>query len=132
MTDPDATQPGLNELIGLQVDSSSGDEVRAHLDIDARHLQPAGLVHGGIYAAIAEAVASIGTWIGTGEQRMVAGLSNFTSFLRPVFTGDTISAVGVPKHRGRTTWVWEIDLTDSQGRIAASSRVTIAVRDLAA
>ncbi|MEA2168223.1 MAG: 1,4-dihydroxy-2-naphthoyl-CoA hydrolase [Solirubrobacteraceae bacterium] len=132
MNDHVPAQHGLNALIGLELDARSADEVRAHVDIDERHLQPAGLVHGGVYAAIAEAVASIGTFIGTGEQKMVAGLSNFTSFLRPVFTGDTLSAVGVPRHRGRTTWVWEVDLTDSQDRLCATTRVTIAVRDVVA
>lgn len=132
MNDRVPAQHGLNELIGLKLDARSGDEVRAHVEIDARHLQPAGLVHGGVYAAIAETVASVGTLIGTGEEKMVAGLSNLTSFLRPVFTGDTVSAVGVPRHRGRTTWVWEVDLTDSRDRLCATTRVTIAVRDLPA
>jgi uncharacterized protein (TIGR00369 family) len=121
------TQSGLNELIGLVVDAQSADEVRAHLQIDSRHLQPAGLVHGGIYAAIAEAVASIGTFVGT-DDKNVAGMSNFTSFLRPMFIGDTLTAVGRPRHRGRTTWVWEVDMTDSQDRLCATARVTIAVR----
>ena len=48
-------------------------------------------------------MASVGTAVGTGMEKFVAGLSNHTSFLRPVFAGDRVSAVGVPRHRGRTT-----------------------------
>jgi uncharacterized protein (TIGR00369 family) len=55
------------------------------------------------------------------------GLSNDTSFLRPVSEG-TIMAEARARHRGRTTWVWEVDFTDSEGRLCALSRVTIAVR----
>ncbi len=88
-----------------------------------------GLVHGGVYAAMAESMASYGTFLGAGEGKFVAGLSNHTSFLRPVFAGDTITAVAVPRHRGRTTWVWEVEVATSAGKPCALVRVTIAVRD---
>ena len=57
------------------------------------------------------------------------GLSNQTSFLRPVTEG-TINAVARARHRGRTTWVWEVELTDDDGRLCALTRVTVAVRPL--
>ena len=121
---------GFNDLIGLNVEHVDGDGGRCHVAIDERHLQPMGLVHGGMYATIAETIASAGTYVGTGSEKAVSGLSNFTSFLRPVFKGDTITAAAIPRHRGRTTWVWEVDMTDSQDRLCATSRVTIAVREL--
>ena len=55
------------------------------------------------------------------------GLSNSTSFLRPITEG-TVHARATRIHRGRTTWVWEIDHSDDEGRLCAVSRVTIAVR----
>jgi uncharacterized protein (TIGR00369 family) len=130
VSDTTATQSGFNELIGFELGHADGDEARGHVVVDKRHLQPFGLVHGGMYASIAETLASAGTAVGTGGEKAVSGLSNFTSFLRPVFDGDTISAVARPRHRGRTTWVWEVDLTDSQDRLCATVRVTIAVRAL--
>jgi uncharacterized protein (TIGR00369 family) len=57
------------------------------------------------------------------------GLSNQTSFLRPI-TGGTIEALAVRRHRGRTTWVWEVEMSDNQGRLCTLTRMTIAVRDL--
>jgi 1,4-dihydroxy-2-naphthoyl-CoA hydrolase len=123
----DAT--GFDGLYGMQFDHVDGDEVRAHVVIDERHLQPAGLVHGGLHAAMAESMASVGTWVGTGRDKFVAGLSNHTSFLRPVFEGDTLTAVATPRHRGRTTWVWEVESVTSEGKLAALARLTIAVRD---
>jgi uncharacterized protein (TIGR00369 family) len=56
------------------------------------------------------------------------GLSNQTSFLRPITEG-TIHATARPRHRGRTTWVWEVDFHDDAERLCALSRMTIAVRD---
>jgi 1,4-dihydroxy-2-naphthoyl-CoA hydrolase len=120
---------GFDALYGLEFDHADGDGVRARVAVDARHLQPMGLVHGGVYAAMAESMASIGTAVGTGMEKFVAGLSNQTSFLRPVFDGDTLTAVATPKHRGRTTWVWEVEVTTSAGKPCALARVTIAVRE---
>jgi uncharacterized protein (TIGR00369 family) len=121
--------PGFDGLYGLELLRADGDEVRGRVRVDARHLQPFGLVHGGVYAAMAESMASYGTAIGAGGDKFVAGLSNQTSFLRPVFEGDTIDAVATPRHRGRTTWVWEVECRDGQDRPCALVRVTIAVRE---
>jgi len=55
------------------------------------------------------------------------GLSNQTSFLRPILEG-TIHAVGRRRHRGRTTWIWEVEISDDQARLCALVRMTIAVR----
>jgi len=120
---------GFDALYGLELERVDGEEVRARVVVDNRHLQPFGIVHGGLYASIAESMASVGTYVGTGEAKFVAGLSNHTSFLRPVFPGDTVTAVGLPRHRGKTTWVWEVELTTSAGKACALSRVTIAVRE---
>ena len=57
------------------------------------------------------------------------GLSNQTSFLRPITVG-SIHAVARPRHRGRTTWVWEVELSDDDDRLCVVSRVTVAVRPL--
>ena len=55
------------------------------------------------------------------------GLSNHTSFLRPILAG-TVNATARRVHRGRTTWVWEVEISDDEGRLCALSRVTMAVR----
>ena len=90
--------------------------------------QPAGLVHGGIYAAVAESLATSGTAVKViPEGNMAMGLSNQTSFLRPITQG-TIHAHARARHRGRTTWVWEVELSNDAGQLCALSRVTVAVR----
>src|SRR6185437_1309649 len=111
-----AVPQGFDALYGLELERADADEVVARIAIDDRHLQPLGIVHGGVYAAAAESMASVGTFRGTGGEKFVAGLSNVTNFLRPVSEGDTVTAVAVPKHRGRTTWVWEVELRDGDGR----------------
>ena len=122
----------FDALIGLQVDEVGEEVARGHLAVADHHRQPFGIVHGGVLAAIAESLASMATAaavIPGGE--IAVGLSNQTSFLRPV-SGGTIHAVARRRHRGRTTWVWEVDLTDDEERLCAMVRMTIAVRPLPA
>jgi uncharacterized protein (TIGR00369 family) len=115
---------------GLEVVDATDETVTGRLPVREHVLQPVGLVHGGVHASIAEALASLGTNVGVNEDGKIGlGLANNSSFLRPVRDG-TIHAVARRRHRGRTTWIWDVEMTDDEGRLCAMSRVTIAVRDL--
>ena len=120
---------GFDRLYGLELLDYSDEEVRAQVKVRDELRQPAGLVHGGVFASIAETIASMATWMAVHEQGQTAqGLSNQTSFLRPIVDG-TSHALGRRRHRGRTTWVWEVEITDDAERLCALVRMTIAVRD---
>jgi 1,4-dihydroxy-2-naphthoyl-CoA hydrolase len=121
---------GFDALYGLDILSLEEEVATARVVVRDEVKQPAGLVHGGVYASIAESLASIATWKAVSEDGMMAqGLSNQTSFLRPIVDG-TIHATARRRHRGRTTWVWEVDITDDEGRLCALVRMTVAVRQL--
>ena len=120
---------GFDRHYGLELVSATDEEVRARVAVRDELLQPAGLVHGGVFAAIAESIASMGTyWAVHTEGKAAMGLSNQTSFLRPITKG-TIHATARRRHRGRSTWVWEVDITDDDDRLCALIRMTVAVRD---
>ena len=120
---------GFDAFYGLELLDIGPELARAQLVVRDDHKQPFGIVHGGIYAAIAEGLASIATVsVVMPAGKTAAGMSNQTSFLRPV-SGGTIHATAVRKHAGRTSWVWEVEMSDDQGRLCALSRMTIAVRD---
>jgi 1,4-dihydroxy-2-naphthoyl-CoA hydrolase len=134
MSDSDAPRSRLLEVspfdrhYGLEVLECSDELVRGRVPIREHVTQPIGIVHGGVHAAIAEGLASLGTNHGVAtEGKLALGMSNQSSFLRPVESG-AIHAVARPRHRGRTTWVWDVELTDDDGRLCALSRVTVAVR----
>ncbi len=117
---------------GLEVLSVTDEEVRAQVRVHDGIKQPMGLVHGGVFASIAESITSQATAQAVRAEGMSAqGLSNQTSFLRPIFAG-TVHAVAHRRHRGRTTWVWEVEVSDDDGRLCALVRMTIAVRPLPA
>jgi len=120
--------PGFDGLYGLEVLAISDTEVTARVAVRDEIKQPAGLVHGGVFASIAESITSMATYYAVRDGgRTAQGLSNQTSFVRPIVEG-TINAVARRRHRGRTTWVWEVDITDDRERLCALVRMTIAVR----
>jgi len=126
--DPAAQASGLDDVLGFRHGQIARDHAHASVEVSDRLKQPMGLVHGGVYAALAESVASRATALSVASDGLVAvGLSNQTSFVRPVVDG-SIHAEGRCRHHGRTTWIWEIEMVDDRRRLCALSRVTVAVR----
>lgn len=104
------------------------DEARARIAVEDHHKQPFGLVHGGVLATLAESLCTPATAVALADDGMTAvGQSNDTTFLRPITEGH-MNAVGRPRHRGRTTWIWDVEISDDDERVCALARLTIAVR----
>jgi 1,4-dihydroxy-2-naphthoyl-CoA hydrolase len=118
----------LDGVLGFRITELGEETARAEAPVTDALRQRFGLVHGGVYAALAEMVATEATVHGVWERGDRAmGLSNATNFVRPIEDG-TIHAHAHRLHGGRTTWVWDVDLRDDDGRLCAASRVTVAVR----
>ncbi len=121
----------LGELVGIEYlgdPARSDGHVRARVEIGERIRQPYGIVHGGAYATIAESMCSIGTAAGVKDEGMIAmGQSSQASFLRPAREG-TLHAEARARHRGRSTWIWDCEISDDEGRLCAMVRMTVAVR----
>ncbi len=121
---------GFDALLGLELLECTEELVRAQVPVRDELRQPFGLVHGGVFATIAETLASVGTAVVVfAEGNAAMGLSNQTSFLRPITDG-TIHGRALRRHRGATTWIWDVEISDDAGRVCALSRMTIAVRPL--
>jgi uncharacterized protein (TIGR00369 family) len=119
---------GFDVLYGLELLEYGDGDVRGQVKVRDELKQGAGLLHGGVYAAIAESMASLATALAVAaEGNMAMGLSNSTSFLRPITEG-VVHAHATRLHRGRTTWVWDVRFSDDADRTCAVTRMTIAVR----
>jgi uncharacterized protein (TIGR00369 family) len=115
------------------LDEISPTRVTARLTVDEHHLQPFGIVHGGVYAAIAEAIASIGASVNASSRvpgTAVVGLDNHTSFLRATRMGTVIHAEALPRQAGRRTQSWDVTMRDPDGRELAVSRVRLLVQPM--
>ncbi len=118
----------LDGALGFEIIEMGEELARGRFAVTDSVRQPFGTVHGGAYAAMAETLASATTSIAVqAEGNIAVGQSNLTSFLRPASQG-VVHAEARCRHRGRTTWVWEVEFTDDDGRLCALSRVTTAVR----
>jgi uncharacterized protein (TIGR00369 family) len=122
----------FDSVIGLELDGRwLGEDgiVRGRVRVRPELLGAEDRLHGGVPAAIAEALASQGTALVTIPQGLMpSGLSNDTTVIAAVGEGTTLHAEATPLSRGDDYWVWSIELRDDAGALCAFSRVTIAVR----
>ena len=122
--DRDQLEVGLVKLLGVRVEEASGDRVVLTCPVTPDLHQPFGLVHGGVYATLAETAASVGASLWFGDQGKVVGVSNHTDFLRAVREGG-LRAEATPLSRGRTTQLWQVEISDDRGRLVAHSKVRL-------
>jgi 1,4-dihydroxy-2-naphthoyl-CoA hydrolase len=123
-SDDAGLERGFIKLAGLRIGEASGDRVVLTCPVTPDLHQPFGLVHGGVYATLAETAASVGGSLWFGDQGKVVGVSNHTDFLRAVRRGE-LRAEATPLSRGRTTQLWQVEIGDEQGRLVAHSKVRL-------
>ncbi len=120
---------GFNNTLGLHFTKAAPDEYVAEIEITDRHLQPYGLVHGGVYAGMIETLCSTGAAMTVwGENKNTVGLENNTSFLKAV-RGGRLRCTARPLVLGKRSHVWEASIHDDRGRLVAAGRVRLMVLD---
>jgi 1,4-dihydroxy-2-naphthoyl-CoA hydrolase len=106
----------------------SAESALVRFDVRDDLKQPLGLLHGGIYAAVAETVASVATVRAVWRDGLTgSGLSNSASFLRPVTSG-TVEVAARLRHSDEREWFWGHEFRDDENRICALVDVVIGVR----
>ena len=119
---------GPGQALGFVYEELGPELARGSVPVTDALLQPFGLVHGGVYPLIAESLSSRATGAAVAKDGLVAmGQSNSATFLRPITAG-TVHATARRRHAGRTTWIWDTEITDDEGRLCALVRMTLAVR----
>ena len=114
---------GFDSVIGLSFDEVTRDGVTASFEVRDELLQPYGILHGGVLCTVVESVGSVSAaaWF----CGAVVGTSNHTNFLRATRTG-RLTARSTPIHRGKTQQLWDVDITDEQGRLVAKGQLRLA------
>ncbi|MDT5335843.1 MAG: 1,4-dihydroxy-2-naphthoyl-CoA hydrolase [Mycobacterium sp.] len=124
---PNSVNGGFDDEIGLTYLDVTPDGAKAQLTITDKLLQPHGIVHGGVYCAIVESVAShsAAVWLDSkGNGSNVVGVNNNTDFLRAITAG-MVTAVSTPIHRGRRQQIWLIEITDTNDKMVARGQVRL-------
>ena len=121
-------QPGWDSAVGIRVAELTPTRVVAYVDIDERHQQGYGIVHGGVWASVVESVGSHGAAMAAHEitgQMAVVGIANSTDFLRPHRSG-RVRATGTPIQTGRTQQIWLVEIErEEDGKMVARGQLRV-------
>jgi uncharacterized protein (TIGR00369 family) len=133
VTDSPARTPGtiggLDAVLGVRVVHTSADEVVLEYDVDDRHRQPYGIVHGGMHCTVVETACSMGAAIAAAPRgQSVVGVENHTSFIHAVRVG-RVTVTARPLTRGRRSQLWQADARSEDGTLVASGRVRLLALD---
>ncbi|MDM0046718.1 hotdog fold thioesterase [Variovorax dokdonensis] len=112
--------------LGIEFLEVGDDFIRARVPVDHRTVQPYGILHGGVSVVLAETLGSCGAHYSIPEGQRAVGLDVNANHLRAATTG-WVTGVARPVHRGRTTHVWQIDLSNDAGEATCVSRLTMAI-----
>ncbi len=128
--DPGGLVSNFDSLIGTEWLDDDPGHARARVPVRDELRQPVGLMHGGVMSLLIESVCSRATALAVRGDGMAAmGQSISVSFMRPVTEGH-VEVKAEARHRGRTTWVWEAEVVNADGKLCALAQMTIAVRPL--
>jgi uncharacterized protein (TIGR00369 family) len=120
---PGDTFPGL---LGLRMVEAGSERVIGQIDIERKHHQPYGVTHGGVYCSIVETLGSWGGALWAMEHGMsgVVGVNNNTDFIRPHRRG-VLTGIASPIHRGRTQQLWDVEITNEEGKLVARGQLRV-------
>lgn len=120
-------QGTLMDKLGLEFLEIGTRRLRARIPVQG-NVQIYGILHGGATAALCETVASYGTAVAAGVDKVVTGIELNVNHIRAVREGH-VTATAEALHVGRTTAVWDMKVHDDEGRLVAASRLTLAIRE---
>lgn len=116
------------DALGIEISNWDPDALTVSINVDHRHMQHVGYVHGGIYVLMAESAASIAACLKVDVmQHDVFGMEINANHIHASQSG-TIHAIAKLLHHGRTSMVYHIDVKDGDGRLLCVSRCTVAIR----
>ncbi|NJL14425.1 MAG: hotdog fold thioesterase [Microscillaceae bacterium] len=120
----------ITEHLGIEFTEVGEDFLCARMPVDHRTRQPYGILHGGASVVLAETLGSIGAAfsVDLGRYRTV-GLDINANHIRPVREGYVYGKAS-PLHIGQTTHVWQIIITNEEGKLVNISRLTMAVIEI--
>jgi len=117
-------------LLGTEWIRYDADDARASFVVRPELMQPYGSLHGGAVHALVEGICVRGTAAALlGEGKACSSQAIEVSLLRPI-PGGKVEARAAARHRGRTSWVWSVDVLDAEDRLCALGKATVAVRPL--
>lgn len=118
----------MNTALGISFSAIGPDWLEAEMPVDERTIQPLGMLNGGASLGMIESLGSMAANLALDRSRFVAvGQSVNCNHLKPAFKGDRVTGRAVPVHIGRSSQVWEVNITTSAGKTVCRGVITMAV-----
>jgi len=118
---------GMVAHLGIEFEELGEDFVKGSMPVDERTKQPYGIMHGGASCVLAETLGSVAARLCLDpEKEYPVGLEINANHLRKVSSG-RVTGIAKPIRIGKTVHVWEINISDESGKLAAVSRLTLKV-----
>jgi uncharacterized protein (TIGR00369 family) len=114
------------EHLGIEFLEVGDDFIRARVPVDRRTIQPYGLLHGGVSVLLAETLGSCGAAYSAPQGHRAVGLDINANHLKGATSG-WVTGITRPVHIGRSTQVWQIELSNDAGELTCVSRITMAI-----
>lgn len=122
-----ANQASAIESLGIEFTEIGADYIKGRMPVDARTIQPYGILHGGASVLLAESLGSVAAnYCLRGADQRAVGLEINANHLRAVASG-WVTGTARPIHLGGSTQVWEIRIENDEGKTSCISRLTMAV-----
>lgn len=117
----------VNGLLGIRITEIGPDFLRGEMPVDERHVQPFGIIHGGVSVVLAETLGSVASMMACEPGFHAVGLEINANHLRPLPKGGRAFGLCTPVRIGRSVHVWNIELRREDGEIFCVSRLTTAI-----
>ena len=114
-------------LLGIRVTAVTAGGIEAEMPVDERHIQPYGILHGGVSVVLSETLGSLAAANASPDGARVVGIEVNANHLATVASGSRVTARCRPLHVGRTTQVWQTEIFRADGRMACISRLTAVI-----
>jgi 1,4-dihydroxy-2-naphthoyl-CoA hydrolase len=121
------TSGNVNALLGVRITEVGPDYLLAEMPVDERHVQPYGIIHGGVSVVLAETVGSLASIMACEPGFAAVGLEVNANHLRPVPKGERVRARCTPVRVGRSVHVWNIELRRDDGELSCVARLTTSI-----
>ncbi len=121
------TADTIHDSLGIEITEIGDDYIKGTMPVDSRTVQPMRLLHGGASVVLAESLGSIAaTMVVDPDKYFCVGQNIYGNHLRPATKG-LVHGIAKPIHLGRKTQLWEIEITNDEGKVVHLSRLTMAV-----
>ena len=119
----------MDKYLGIEFIEIGPDFLKAKMPVDHRTKQPMGLLHGGASCVLAESTASFAAFLVVNpEEKVVVGINLTANHVKSTTDG-SIHAKASPKHIGRSTSIWHVEITDDNNDLICDIQFTAMHKD---